>query len=274
MVGLFPHFAREPPFSCLTGSHDGTMIARAASASTISGLAGASGDARLAISSRCESTQITSCVASIVQTKYPRRSRCARLHRAQVSEAPQEFSERTAACNRYECARIEQKLSHGEAIHRGSDAKNCSARCCKCKSRSTGWSNPLTYSGRGSSAYSPTPRADALGAFEMRRTQWGSISAWEILGAQWRSTPFEQLNFHDELQHAAHGNSLGALALHGHDVWVRFHARDLIRRTALAHTEAIRAITGAAVHKCAVNAQLQLSLQVPVAHRPARALQL
>jgi hypothetical protein len=38
-----------------------------------------------------------------------------------------------------------------------------------------------------------------LGLLEARRALWGSIGAWEGSVAEWRSTPFEQLNIHAEV---------------------------------------------------------------------------
>ena len=54
-----------PTYPHLAGVHDGARIIRVGSTSSVSALAGASADARVAISSRCVFGPPTSCVASI-----------------------------------------------------------------------------------------------------------------------------------------------------------------------------------------------------------------
>ncbi len=50
----------------------------------------------------------------------------------------------------------------------------------------------------------PDGLADALSVLEACRALWESIGAWEDLVAEWRRTPFEELDMHSEVPITRH----------------------------------------------------------------------
>ena len=65
-----------------------------------------------------------------------------------------------------------------------------------------------TYAAVGSPWQVPRSQPDGLAVvlsvLEARRALWESIGAWEDLVAEWRSTPFEELDIHAEVPITRH----------------------------------------------------------------------